>query len=285
MSLAAFALLRLPEPAVAAHTRAIALADAVLLETGASFAAEPAELSVGLRRLLGEALDAHDDPRGVYFLPAAAVEPARGAGSYAAVIEAIGEAGMWVALVDEGATARPTMVEALLARAMEGEEIDPQALQGAVHASLAQLAQSFAAAAEDDELEGEGTSPGAPMPMDLGALFADPTLLALAQKMGAFAPPRDEPGDEDSADEDSADEDMADEEPTDGLGTELDGPLPGELWAWMGSPAFAELLRNAQEVLAKNPDEVRALAARLGLGAPESSAELEPAEASTDDDG
>jgi hypothetical protein len=132
MSLDAFALLRLPHSAVSARSPegVIALTDAVLLKTGASFAAEPAELAIGLRRLLGETLDAHDDTRGVYFLPAAAVEPARGAGSYAAVIEAIGEAGMWVAPVEEGTTARPTMVEALMARAMDGEEIDSRGPPG-----------------------------------------------------------------------------------------------------------------------------------------------------------
>jgi hypothetical protein len=266
MSLDAFALLRLPHSTVTARSPegVIVLTDAVLLETGASFAAEPAELAIGLRRLLGEALDAHDDTRGVYFLPAAAVEPARSAGSYAAVIEAIGEAGMWIAPVEEGATARPTMVEALMARAMDGEEIDPEALQGAVQASLAQLADSFAAGGDDDELEGEGTSPGAQMPMDLGALLSDPAMMALAQKMRDLMPPMGEAADD--VDDDASYEDEG-EEPTDGVGTELDGALPMDLRALVGSPAFAELLKNAQEVLAKNPEEAQKLAARFGLAA------------------
>jgi hypothetical protein len=265
MSLDAFALLRLPHSAVSARSPegVIALTDAVLLKTGASFAAEPAELAIGLRRLLGETLDAHDDTRGVYFLPAAAVEPARGAGSYAAVIEAIGEAGMWVAPVEEGTTARPTMVEALMARAMDGEEIDPEALQGAMQASLAQLADSFAAGGDDDELEGEGTSPGAQMPMDLGALLSDPAMMALAQKMRDLMPPVGEAAD----DVDDASYEDEGEEPTDGVGTELDGALPMDLRALVSSPAFAELLKNAQDVLAKNPEEAQKLAARFGLAA------------------
>lgn len=266
MSLDAFALLRLPHSTVTARSPegVIVLTDAVLLETGASFAAEPAELAIGLRRLLGDALDAHDDARGVYFLPSAAVEPARSAGSYAAVIEAIGEAGMWIAPVEEGATARPTMVEALMARAMDGEEIDPEALQGAVQASLAQLADSFAAGG-DDELEGEGTSPGAQMPMDLGALLSDPAMMALAQKMRDLMPPMGEAADD--VDDDDASYEDEGEEPTDGVGTELDGALPMDLRALVGSPAFAELLKNAQEVLAKNPEEAQKLAARFGLAA------------------
>ena len=265
MSLDAYALLRLSESSLSGRAPGgvFALADAVLVKTGASFAAEPAELAIGLRRLLGETLDAHDDTRGVYFLPAAAVEPARGAGSYAAVIEAIGEAGMWVALLEEGATARPTMVEALMARAMDGEEIDPEALQGAMQASLAQLAESFATGGDDDELEGEGTSPGAQVPMDLGALLSDPAMMALAQKMRDLMPPVGEAADDVDGDDASYEDDG--EEPTDGVGTELDGALPMDLRALMSSPAFAELLKNAQDVLAKNPEEAHKLAARFGL--------------------
>ncbi|MFO0713182.1 MAG: hypothetical protein U0353_25220 [Sandaracinus sp.] len=262
MSLEAIALLRLPEHA--AGPGVVHLSDAVLLSTGASFASEPEELALGLRRLLGEALDRHDDARGVFFVPAVALEPARAAGSYAAAIEAIGEAGMWVALLEEGSTARPTMVEALMMRAMDGEEVDPEALQGAMRASLAQMSEAFAAGAHDDELEGEGTSPGTHPPLDLAALLSDPAMMALAQKMRDLMPPS---GADDAVDDDDeADYEDDGEEPTDGVGTELDGAMPMDLQALMGSPAFAELLRNAQDVLAKNPEEAQRIAARLGLG-------------------
>jgi hypothetical protein len=261
MSLQAIALLRLPDHA--SGEGVVVLSDAVLIDTGASFAAEPVELATGLRRLLGEALDRHEDERGVFFVPGVALEAAKKAGSYAAAIEAIGEAGMWVALVEDGTTARPTMVEALMARAMDGEEVDPEAMQGAVRASLAQMAEQFAVG-DDDELEGEGTNPGAQAPVDLMALLQDPAMMALAQKMRDLMPPMD--GDED--DDDDADDDLDRDEPTDGVGTELDGALPPDLASMMSSPAFAEMLKNAQEILAKNPEQAAELAARFGLVAP-----------------
>ncbi|MBN8610934.1 MAG: hypothetical protein J0L92_10140 [Deltaproteobacteria bacterium] len=264
MSLEAIALVRLPDHA--SGDGVVVLSDAVLIKTGASFAAEPLELATGLRRLLGETLDRHDDERGVFFVPAVALDAAKSAGSYAAVIEAIGEAGMWIALVEDGTTARPTMVEALMARAMDGEEIDPEAMQGAVRASLASLAEQFAVG-EDDELEGEGTNPGAEAPMDLMALLQDPAMMALAQKMRDLMPPME--GDVSEDDEsDDGDDDLDREEPTDGVGTELDGALPPDLASMMSSPAFAEMLKNAQEILAKNPEQAAQLAARFGLVAP-----------------
>lgn len=265
MSIEAVALLRLsdlaPSEGDAAPTDVIVLSDAVLVRTGATFAAEPHELAAGLRRMLGERLDAHDDERGVFFVPGAALEPARTAGGYHAVIEAIGEAGMWVALVEDVTTARPTMVEALMARSMDGEEIDPEAMQGAMRASLAQMAEAFAGGDDEDEIPGEGTSPGAQAPMDLGALLADPAMRALVEKMRDLMPPGGDDQDEGADDEDDDDADDS----TDGAGTELDGAIPRELQALLGSPAFAEMLANARDILEKNPHEARKIAARLGL--------------------
>lgn len=257
MSIEAIALLRLPALASDdAVTDLVVLSDAVLVRTGATFAAEPHELATGLRRMLGDKLDGHDDERGVFFVPGAALEPARSAGGYQAVIEAIGEAGMWVALVEDGSTARPTMVEALMARAMDGEEIDPESMQGAMRASLAQMAEAFAGGDEEEELAGEGTNPGAQAPIDLSLLLGDPAMRALVEKMRDLVPPGAADGDEDEDERDDA---------TDGSGTELDGALPPELAALMGSPAFAEMLANARDILEKNPEEARKIAERLGL--------------------
>ena len=270
MSIEAVALLRLPDlapaPGDTAPADVIVLADAVLVRTGATFAAEPHELAAGLRRMLGDRLDAHADARGVFFVPGAAREPARSAGAYAAVIEAIGEAGMWVALVEDVSTARPTMVEALMTRAMDGEEIDPETMQGAMRASLAQMAEAFAGGDEENEIEGEGTNPGTQGPMDLGALLSDPTMRALVEKMRDLVPARGTADAEldESADDDDDDDDDSDDA-TDGSGTELDGTLPAELQALLGSPAFAEMLANARDILEKNPDEARKIAERLGL--------------------
>jgi len=266
MSIEAVALLRLPDlvpaPGDAAPADLIVLSDAVLVRTGATFAAEPHELAAGLRRMFGEKLDAHSDERGVFFVPGAALEPARTAGGYQAVIEAIGEAGMWVALVEDVSTARPTMVEALMTRAMDGEEIDPEAMQGAMRASLAQMAEAFAGGDEEDEIAGEGTNPGVEAPMDLAALLSDPTMRALVEKMRDLVPAGASGGDDEH--DESGDDDEADDS-TDGSGIELDGAVPVELQALLGSPAFAEMLANARDILEKNPEEARKIAERLGL--------------------
>src|SRR5690606_12973677 len=63
----------------------------------ASFATEPVELSLALHGLLGEALAEHRDARGIFFIPEVAAPRAR---SYEAVVEEVGEGGVWAPLVD-----------------------------------------------------------------------------------------------------------------------------------------------------------------------------------------
>lgn len=271
MSLEAIALLRLADHVL--RDGDVRLSDALLVRTGASFASEPEALALGLRRLLGDALEGHEDLRGVFIVPSVALEAATAAGDYAAAIEAIGEAGMWVTLAEDVTTARPTMVEALMARAMDGDELDPEALQTAVQASFAQLAGSFGVGqTEGEELEGEGTNPGAPA-LDLMALLQDPAMRALAEKMRDFMPPAGE-------DEDDADDDDFDGEPTDGAGVDVAAGLPFDVGAFLGTPAFAEMLRNARDLLANNPEEAQKLAARFGLDV----AALAGAEGDAEDD-
>jgi hypothetical protein len=69
------------------------LDDGALVWTPIRFASEPDELALGVRALVGDTLDAHDDKRGVYVFPDVASPKARG---YDAVIDEVGEVGMWV---------------------------------------------------------------------------------------------------------------------------------------------------------------------------------------------
>jgi hypothetical protein len=65
---------------------------ASIVWTSISFRSEPDELGLGFRKILGDVLDQHHDARGILALPDVA-DP-RGK-SYDAVVDEIGEAGMW----------------------------------------------------------------------------------------------------------------------------------------------------------------------------------------------
>jgi hypothetical protein len=78
--------------------RAEALDDAQLLHTGLPFASEPELIVQRLQQALGEALDEHDDPRGVFLLPDVAAPKAR---AYLDVIDEVGEGGQWLPLPQE----------------------------------------------------------------------------------------------------------------------------------------------------------------------------------------
>lgn len=77
----------------ALDVRIVSLDDGVLALTPFGFDTEPDELALGLRKLLGDALDAHDDARGIYVFPSVARPRAR---TYEGVIDELGELGMWV---------------------------------------------------------------------------------------------------------------------------------------------------------------------------------------------
>lgn len=95
MAIAAIALLRIDDFSLppGSALRIDSLDDAILLHTGASFGSEPEALTESVRTLLGDALAArHKDPRGIFFLPDVARPRGR---TYDAVLEEIGEAGVW----------------------------------------------------------------------------------------------------------------------------------------------------------------------------------------------
>lgn len=259
------------QPRVLEHV----LDDGILFHTHASFGSDPEELAVALRRQLGEHLDAHGDERGIFCLPDVAVEHALAAKSYDAVIEAIGEAGMWVPLVSSEFVPQqwqnnPLM--SLLSRGAEGEEIDHQALQGAMQSMMASLRQAPPSSSEQAFDDATDPALSAATPLAEGGLLEmlnDPALMALAsQLMGAMPAFSDAA----SSDENLLDEEHEDEFPDEGTDPELsgtdtsvEGKMPIDLGALMSSPAFTQLLAQAQQAIAKNPADAQALAARFGF--------------------
>jgi hypothetical protein len=100
MTIHAIALLRVSRESLpeAARARAKALEDGLLLTTDASFADDPEELSVAVRAVVGPALETeHRDPRGIFLIPDV-VTPT--GSTYEAVVDEIGEGGVWGPLVD-----------------------------------------------------------------------------------------------------------------------------------------------------------------------------------------
>ncbi len=87
------------------------LDDGVLVTTHLRFGGDLEELGLALRQLVGDALDQHDDARGVFVIPDVAEPKAQ---SYDAMIEEIGEAGEWAPIVSAG------QVPASLADAPDG---------------------------------------------------------------------------------------------------------------------------------------------------------------------
>jgi hypothetical protein len=91
MPIEALALLRLKTLQTTA--RVDRLDDALIVHTGQSFATEPEQLAEALTALVGEAaLAQHDDPRGILFVPDVAAPKTR---SYDAVVDEVGEGGVW----------------------------------------------------------------------------------------------------------------------------------------------------------------------------------------------
>ena len=98
MALDALALLRLSPSDLPANAVHRTLDDGVLVDTRVSVASEPEELAHALRRVAGDALERHRDPRGVLLMPDVARPQGK---TYDAVVDEIGEGGTWVSPDDE----------------------------------------------------------------------------------------------------------------------------------------------------------------------------------------
>ncbi len=111
MSIDAVALLRIPDFSPSADLDVRELEDGFLLYLEQPFDADDDALLIALDDALGDALDDHEDDRGVFVLPDAA-DP--DADSYDAVLEAVGEAGRFLALDGEGQSLHEGMQDVLV---------------------------------------------------------------------------------------------------------------------------------------------------------------------------
>lgn len=200
MALDALALLRLSPSDLPANAVHRTLDDGVLVDTRVSFASEPEELAHALRRIAGDALDRHRDPRGVLLMPDVARPQGK---TYDAVVDEIGEGGTWVSPDDEEqgdegdgdllatmmqAMSNPGMQDAI-ARARDAM-MGAQAGAPPDQERMVELARSMSAGIEvgpGGQTEAEmramierhagGAIPesaGDGLPVDIGALMSDP---------------------------------------------------------------------------------------------------------------
>lgn len=137
MSIDAVALLKGTNLALPARLHVQKLKDATLVHTGVGFGGNLEMLAYGVRTSVGDALDAHDDPRGIFVLPDVA-EPK--ADTYEGVIAEIGEAGEWIEKMAAGT------VPEQLAEAPEGsfESLIGQAMQALAGTDLADIQRAIA---------------------------------------------------------------------------------------------------------------------------------------------
>ncbi|MET0285406.1 MAG: hypothetical protein ABW352_13080 [Polyangiales bacterium] len=181
MPITALALLRIGKPATLGSRtegprastvhRADALADGVILHTSLDFASDPEDLSVSLATELGEALIAHDDPRGIFFIPSVAAPQAT---TYEAVIAEVGEGGVW------GPSA------AQLAESVQ--QTDFSEILGGMLAQLPPSLMSSAQAA----MAGDRNALGAMTSQLQSMLGGSDALAGLAQQLGGMMEQREE---------------------------------------------------------------------------------------------
>jgi hypothetical protein len=228
MAITALALLRIQPPATPIPgARITRLDDAILLHTQADFGTDPAKLSQVVRERLGDAVDAHTDPRGIFFIPSVASPSAR---TYDAVVAEVGEGGEWgpvrAVLNPLGAAAMGGGLGALLGSLLEQmpsgvlDSVSAAARgePGAFEAASSQLR----AAVESEDSKLDVASLGAMLEnagIDLNsmqalmgqvesALASDPERAAALAEQLFGASDEEEEDDEDLEDEDAADDDQ-----------------------------------------------------------------------------
>jgi hypothetical protein len=94
MATLAIALLRLPDLDTQGRARVVKLDDAVLLHTNIDFGSEPEAIIAAIRAAAGDdAVDDHEDDRGILVIPAVARPKAK---RYDEVIAEVADLGMWI---------------------------------------------------------------------------------------------------------------------------------------------------------------------------------------------
>jgi hypothetical protein len=204
-----------------------------LLHTSLPFASEPEELAELIRGLVGEPLaEGHDDERGVFLIPSIAAPKAK---SYDAVIEEVGEGGVWApwqAATAQGMPDLSSMLSGMLgglagspafAAAAAQLQSDPNALREASQAlpgllndpaQLSELMNQARAHMPElgEMLRGMGVDFGSPQLQDMakglqGELARDPGRLAELAEQLLTQGADDDDGDEDDEDDDEGDDD------------------------------------------------------------------------------
>lgn len=219
------------------------LDDAALVRTAIRFDLEPDDLATALLTRLGDAFG--DDERGLFVVPDVALEEARKHRTFEAVLDAIGDAGMWVRRVSAVETMEDSALgmDDLLAQALAGRPISP-----------AMLATLLGGQGDDDgddddvestQMDDEDDDPSATatdMPIDLGALLASPELRGVLERLaGTIA---------------SSPETQRELEGAAARGLDFE--------ALAQSPAIAQLMQGFAEELGKNPAALSALLAGGG---------------------
>jgi hypothetical protein len=212
------------------------LDDAALVRTSIRFDLEPDDLATALAARLADAFG--DDPRGLFVVPDVALAEARAHRTHAAVVDAIGEAGMWVR--------RPSPIETMEDRALGADDLLAQALAGhpiSPSALIALLGGSDDVDATDMDAEDDVNATATDAPVDFEALLASPALRGVIERLaGTIASSPD-------------------------AQRELEGAAASgmDLEALAQSPAIAQLVQGLAQELGNNP---AALAALLGGGVP-----------------
>jgi hypothetical protein len=94
MATLAIALLRLPDLDTQGRARVVKLDDAVLLHTNIDFGSEPEAIIAAVRAAAGDdAVDDHEDERGILVIPAVARPKAK---RYDEVVAEVADLGMWI---------------------------------------------------------------------------------------------------------------------------------------------------------------------------------------------
>ena len=217
-----------------------ALEDAALVRTAIRFDLEPDDLAAALVARLGDAFG--DDARGVFVVPDVALDLAREHATFDAIVDGIGEAGMWVRRADVGETAEDRVLgrDAVIGEIFDGKPV-----------SFAQLRELLGEQAGDDDddddddvertaIDGEdddGTSTALDAPVDLEALMSSPALRGVIERLAATVA--------------ASPETQSELEQAASRGMDLE--------SLASSPGIAQLMQSMMEELGKNPEAMQAL--------------------------
>ncbi len=161
------------------------LDDAVLVKTSIRFDLEPEDLASALLTRLGSSFG--HDAQGLFVVPDVALSEARAQRTFDAVVEAIGEAGMWVRRPSASAT--ETMednalgMDDLLAQALAGRPISPAMLATLLGGSGHDDDDDDVGATQSDDEDDDPSGTATDMPIDLAALLASPELRGVMERL------------------------------------------------------------------------------------------------------